>query len=59
MIMGTVVPIERRSKSEDVSPAEKRRERVENKKVERPTPAMTIPMAVARWNGDDVDSGGQ
>ena len=48
MIMGMEVPIERRSRKDDVFPAKKRRERVENKKAERPKPDTTIPMAVAR-----------
>ena len=48
MIMGMEVLIERRSRNDDVFPAKKRRERVENKKAERPKPDTTIPTAVAR-----------
>ena len=58
MIMGTAVPNEIRSRNEDTFPGKKTRERVENRKAERPKPDMTIPVVVARWNGDDVHSGG-
>ena len=34
--IGMAVPIERRSRKDDVFPAKKRRERVENKNAERP-----------------------
>jgi len=34
--MGIVVPIERRRRNEDVSPARNKRERVVNRKAERP-----------------------
>ena len=54
MIMGMAVPIERRRRKDDVSPLNKKRERVENKKAERPTPAMTIPVAVARWERNGI-----
>jgi len=50
IIIGTAVPIARRRRNEDVFPAKKRRERVENRKAERPKPDTTIPRAVARWN---------
>ena len=55
IIMGTAVPTERRSRKDDVFPAKKRRESVENRKAERPKPEMTRPVAVARWNEDDVE----
>ena len=58
MIMGTAVPSERRSRNEDMFPAKKRPESDENRKAERTKPDMTIPVAVARWNGGDADSGG-
>ena len=57
MTMGMVVPIERRRRNEDVFPAKNKRERVENRKAERPKPDTTRPAAVARWNGDDIQAG--
>ena len=53
MTIGMAVPIERRSRNDDVFPGKKRRERVENRKAERPKPDMTIPVTVARSIGDE------
>ena len=54
IIMGMVVPTERRRRNEDVFPGKNQRERFEKRKAERPKPDMTRPAAVARWNRDNV-----
>jgi hypothetical protein len=51
-IMGVAVPRERRSKNDEVFPANAMLDIVENKNAERPKPETTMPVVVARWGND-------